>query len=144
MNNSIYSPLLSLSLSLSPPVGKTTAGLTGRGCNWIFREPRLTNYFWQGIITKRRGMPVSTLIHYFEVCTPGWRVPYSRAIVFHSIIGLSARCLSPLTGTEKKRRGKADREERTSLSRMEYRGNPVVVVASFLDRRSVSFIAIHF
>lgn len=89
VNNSIYSPLFLSS------VGKTTAGLTARRCNWIFREPRPTNYFWQGIITKRRGIPVSTLIHYFEVCTPSWRVLYSRAIVFHSIIGLSARCLFP-------------------------------------------------
>lgn len=52
-------------------------------------------------------MPVSTLIHYFEVCTPAGRrasrVLHSRAIVFHSIIGLSARCLSPPPdGTKKK------------------------------------------
>lgn len=64
-------------------------------------------------------MQVSTLIHYFEVCTPvgrrASRVLHSRAIVFHSIIGLSARCLSPLT--ERKRRGKADRG-RTPLSRI--------------------------
>lgn len=88
-------------------------------------------------------MPVSTLIHYFEVCTPAGRrasrVLHSRAIVFHSIIGLSARCLSPPPLTERKRRGKADRG-RASLSRIESTGNPVVVT-SFLDRRSISFFA---